>query len=523
MLGPGGVLWLLSHEMRLGYRQWQATGKNRWVRRFFFYGLIIAALGFGGYCVARILSDIEPIPTSTALAIAGGVFALLLSFMLSQALMLITEALYQRGDIDLLLASPLPVWRVLIVRMAAIAINVSLLYLVLTGAVFIWLPFFGGWAWMSFAPSILLLALFATGLGLIVARLLFWTIGPKSTRVFAQILAGFIGAAFFIATQLQNFTGDRDRAAMFQALLERLTPMLGDPANVLSLPARAAFGALDAFSLWAIAAVGLYLAAVWWYASRFAVDAASIAGLGARRRRVDGRRRRMRAGIWRSLVRKEWRLLARDPLLLSQILLQMLYLIPLFLVFATRLGDEEIGRIAVAGFSAGFVLLVTSLAASLAWLTVSAEDAPDLIASAPVSRDRVDNAKAFAAALPAAVLLAPPVLGTAIVVSPMAGLWLLLGGAAAILSTCLIAVWHQTPGSRKDFRRRSRGSLMLNFGRVFVSMGWIGATGLAVAGWPLAALLPAISAFGLVLALHESRPRRDPAAIPVVNISESSL
>jgi ABC-2 type transport system permease protein len=208
-----------------------------------------------------------------------------------------------------------------------------------------------------------------------------------------------------------------------------------------------------------------------------------------------------------TLVGKEWRLLRRDPLLLSQILMQLFYLLPLFLVFGTRLGEDGFDRFAVAGFSSGFVLLVTSLAASLAWLTVSAEDAPDLITSAPVSRDRIETAKAMAAGIPAALLLVPPAVGASIVVAPMAGFWLLLGGGAAIVSTCLIAIWHQTPGNRKQFRRRTRGSLLLNLGRSFVAMGWIGATALAVSGWALAAIIPALISLGLLLALHESRPR----------------
>ena len=52
---------------------------------------------------------------------------------------------------------------------------------------------------------------------------------------------------------------------------------------------------------------------------------------------------------------------------------------------------------------------------------------------------------------------------------------------------------------------------MLNLGRGFVAMGWIGATALAVAGMPLASIIPAIIALGLLLALHESRPARETA------------
>lgn len=512
MFGPGGVLFLLNHEMLLTWRNFRATGKGRNVRRLFFYSAMALLLGFGGYWAARILSEFQPSPSPLVIGVIGAVFAVLFSLMLAQALMLITESLYQRGDLDLLLASPVPVWRVLIVRMTAIAINVGLFYLILTTAVLVWLPSFGGWVWLSFAPSILLLTLFATAVGLIVARLLFWLIGPKNTRIVAQILASLIGAAFFISSQIPRLLEDESRSQAVQDVFASLIAFFGNPANPLSLPARAAFGiGLDAL-LWPIVVLALYAGAIWWYASGFAADAAAISGLGSRKRRAARNVRPMRGGVMPTLVGKEWRLLRRDPLLLSQILMQLFYLLPLFLVFGTRLGEDGFDRFAVAGFSSGFVLLVTSLAASLAWLTVSAEDAPDLIASAPVSRDRIEMAKAMAAGIPAAMLLLPPAVGASIVVAPMTGFWLLLGGGAAIVSTCLIAIWHQTPGNRKQFRRRTRGSLLLNLGRSFVAFGWIVATAAAVSGWALAAIIPALISLGLLLALHESRPRDTDAA-----------
>lgn len=511
MFGPGGVFFLLRHEMLLTWRNFRATGKGRHVRRLVFYSIMTAVLGFGGYWVARLLSTATPEPTPFMLGVVGAVFLILFSFMLSQALMLITESLYQRGDLDLLLSSPVPLWRLLLVRMSAIVINVGLFYLVLVGAVFVWLPTFGGWAWMGVAPSLLMLAIFATAVGLALARIMFALIGPKNTRVVAQILASLIGAGFFLASQLPRLAESEAASGAMQRIFEWLVAVLGEERGLLSLPARAALkGGLD-LALWAGVSIIGFLGAVWWYASRFAANAAAISGVGGRRRRARRAARPMRGGLTPALVRKEWRLLLRDPLLLSQVLLPLLYLFPLFAVFGSRLGEEGFDRVAVGGFAAAFVLLATSFAASLAWLTVSAEDAPDLIASAPVARDHVDAAKAIAAAAPALALLLIPVVGAGAVVSPMAGFWLLAGGSGAIASAALIAVWHQAPGSRKEFRRRTRGTLLLNFGRSVVAFGWVGATGLAVSGWPLLALIPALIALGLLLALHESRPKTAPA------------
>ncbi len=513
MFGPGGVFFLLHNELRLNWRRWQSATRKRGRGVYVFWALLGIALLFGGHALAKLLGGIEPTRDPTLLGIIGVAYAVLFSFMLSQALMLITETIYQRGDLDLLLASPLPPWRVLLVRMAAIAINVATFYLILLSAVFIFLPFYGGWRWMAFLPSVLGLALLATGGGLVLARLMFFLFGPKLTRVIAQIVAGFIGAAFFLGMQAQNFVPYEDRAQVYEQMLTRIGPVFADVTSPLSLPARASLGEPDSLAIWLAIGFGGYLLAVWWFASRFIANAAAIEGVGARKRRIDQKTRAIQGGMTATLVRKEWRLLRRDPLLLSQIMLQLLYLIPLFFVFIGRLEGGDLARFSIGGFASAFVLLSTSLAASLAWLTVSAEDAPDLIAAAPLPTDQIDNAKAIAAATPVLTLLIAPVIGVGIL-APMAGVWLLIGGTLAIASACLVAIWHKAPGSRKDFRRRRRSSFLISFGQFFVTIGWTVATAMAVSGWALPAIIPALIALGVLLALHESRPAEPPAPKP---------
>jgi ABC-2 type transport system permease protein len=505
MLGRGGVLWLLAHELRITWRNWAAAAKQRGGRgRIVLYVLLVVMLGFGGYWVADGVSTLEPSETPAVLGVIGAVFTFLLTLMVSQALMLITEALYQRGDLDLLLASPLPPWRILIVRMAAVALNVGTFYLALVGAVFIWLPVFGGWQWMGFAPSVLALALFATALAIVLARLLFRIIGAKATRIGAQIIASIMGAGFFLAIQSQNYVPPGERAAAYKALFERLTPVLGNPTSLLSLPARAAVGDRLALALWITASVGFYLFAVWWFASGYLANASAIAGAGSAKRRVDNRTYATREGVMNSLVWKEWRLILRDPLLLSQILLPLIYFVPMFLAL-TRLSREGLSAYAIPSFASAFVLISTTLAASLAWLTVSAEDAPDLIASAPITRDQIDNTKAIAAGAPVLALMVAPAAFSSYL-SLFAGFWVMLGAVGAIASACLIAIWYQRPGSRKNFRRRTRAGFFINLAQVFITFCWTGATWFAVFGWPLISILPAIVALGLLLALHESRP-----------------
>jgi hypothetical protein len=74
MFGPGGVLFLLNHEMLLTWRNFRATGKGRNVRRAIFYSFMAAVLGFGGYWAARILSEFRPEATPLMLGAIGAVF-----------------------------------------------------------------------------------------------------------------------------------------------------------------------------------------------------------------------------------------------------------------------------------------------------------------------------------------------------------------------------------------------------------------------------------------------------------------
>ncbi|MFC6666544.1 hypothetical protein ACFP9V_15200 [Deinococcus radiopugnans] len=119
----------------------------------------------------------------------------------------------------------------------------------------------------------------------------------------------------------------------------------------------------------------------------------------------EGRVRQARAGSGglrfasgsRATLLKEWRLIGRDPELLSRTLLQLVYLLPL--LFSVTRG----GGLRAAG-GTGVVLLTASLTAALAHLTLNAEDAPDLLVSAPRSPAALRRDKWLAAVLPTVLI-----------------------------------------------------------------------------------------------------------------------
>ena len=104
------------------------------------------------------------------------------------------------------------------------------------------------------------------------------------------------------------------------------------------------------------------------------------------------------------LRHKEWTLLLRDPWLISQTLMQILYLLPPALLLWVTFHDRDdlfVLLIPVVVMAAG------QLAGGLAWLSISGEDAPDLVATAPITSRRVIWAKVEAVIGMIAFVFAP--------------------------------------------------------------------------------------------------------------------
>src|SRR5205085_5918275 len=102
----------------------------------------------------------------------------------------------------------------------------------------------------------------------------------------------------------------------------------------------------------------------------------------------------------------------RDPWLASQTLMQLLYLLPPGLMLWRAFGghnDDLVLLVPVLVMAAG------QLAGGLAWLAISGEDAPDLVATAPVPTRWIIRAKMQAVMGAIALVFAPMVVWLAVV------------------------------------------------------------------------------------------------------------
>jgi ABC-2 type transport system permease protein len=183
-----------------------------------------------------------------------------------------------------------------------------------------------------------------------------------------------------------------------------------------------------------------------------------------------------------ALRRKEWTLLLRDPWLMSQTLMQLLYLVPAgFLLWRNFYGGSGATAVLVP------ILIVTAgqLGGGLAWLAVSGEDAPELIASAPVRPGHILRAKVEAVLGGIAVIFGPFVLLLG-AVAPFPALVALAGVIIAAGSSTAIQYWFRTQASRSVFRRRQTSSRVATFAEALASIGWAGTGALAATGTWLA-------------------------------------
>jgi ABC-2 type transport system permease protein len=390
----GTISWFAYHEWRLAWRDWLwLMSGHRWSRRRVALGLIAIALFLHGfaYLVLFQSADLSRPPDERMLVTLTGTLALYGSMMLSQAMEAVTRAFYGRGDLDLILSSPVAAWRLFAVRIGAIALTIAVMSIVLAAPFINILAWFGGLRWLAAYGVIIALAMVTVAIAVMLTVGLFCTIGPKHTRLCAQIVAAVIGASFVIGVQLAAILsyGTPSRFAFLQS--EAVTRYAPDSGSTLWLPARAILG--DRLALVIVFSIGAIIlaATVCIFAPRFGQSALASAGVSGNPTR-KGRRSSGFRRTWpiRALRGKEWTLLQRDPWLMSQILMQLLYLLPpAFILWRSFHEDSGASTLLVPIL----IMAAGQLAGGLAWLAVSGEDAPDLITSAPVTNACVLRAK----------------------------------------------------------------------------------------------------------------------------------
>jgi ABC-2 type transport system permease protein len=384
---PGSTLWLLRHDLRLAARDMRAAGKGRsTIVASILLGTIVA-LHLVGFFAAPTLAALRgktPTDILVILTIAtGGAFTLFLSKAISESV----DALYQRGDLDLLLSSPMPMRRVLTTRLLSIAVIAGFLPILMVVPVVNGMVLRGEMAWAGIYPVLIALSLTASAIGATLTFGLLLVVGPRWTRFTARVMATLLGAASFLATQIRIILPKHARIALWHVL----TPGVTANGWPQWWPARALLGekwpmlALLCCSVLIIILVGHFLGQVY---------AAGVLNTLAvpRRAAMADVRGRFGDSLRTALLRKEFRLLVRHPGVPAQVFYQFIFLIP-GAIALLRMGGSSNST------PGGVVFLTALMTGRIARILVAppfeADQAQALAATSPVASARVMNAKLF--------------------------------------------------------------------------------------------------------------------------------
>jgi ABC-2 type transport system permease protein len=417
-------------------------------------------------------------------AITGSI-GLAFFLMLSQALEQVTRLFYGRGDLDLLKSSPVSLRRVLGLRVLSVATSTCGMTVFVAGPFINVLTFEGGPRWLCGYGVAIASGLGASGIALVLTSALFDLMGARRTRLAAQIVAAVIGSAFIIAIQVVAIIsiGTMSQSAFFHS--ESVIAHAPDLDSAFWLPARAILG--DPIPLFGVLLIGaaMFAVPVLLLAGRlgdYAMAAASVdlaLGHSTRAGFTTLFLGRFRSSTSAQLLRrKEWVLLLRDPWLASQSLMQLLYLIPPAIFLWRSYGETQGALIVLAPV---LTMAAGQLGGGLAWLAVSGEDAPDLIASAPITERRMILAKVQSVLLVILLVFAPFLIAMAPRSLEIAGI-VAVGIAVAATSSTLIQVWFRSQAKRRYFRRRQTSSRIATFAEAFSSVAWAGSAAIAAAG-----------------------------------------
>ena len=497
----GSTPWLLAHELRLSLR---ATGGRKGARtRWIILGLFaLGTVVLGGVPMALAMRGVVVRETPLLIMIVDLVMVAIFTLMLSQTLAAATTAFFERGDLDLLLSSPISPARILTARAVGIATTPVLWFAALASLGVLPMAVVGQPQWLAIYAVLAALGLLAAAAGISLAMALFSLIGPRRTRTVGQLLAAIIGAAFFLIAQARNFLPDNGRQ-IFGDVMDWSHSDVLTPGGALSWPAGAVLGEPLPLLGFVGGALILFTLVARGLGKRFAANASVAAGVGSSPTRAKAGREtaaNFSGGVFGNVLRKELRLLARDPALLSQVLLRALYVLPLAFIMVRNAHQSDdgaggmIAAVRLAVLAGAVALMAGQVAGSLSWITISGEDAPDLMACAPVQGSLVRRAKLSAALIPVALLLATP-LAVLIWLSPWVGICAALGAMASSASAGMINLWFEKASPRTTFRNRRSGSVLAAVAETLVGMGWGLTTGVLAAGSAFA-VIPGLLTIG---------------------------
>jgi ABC-2 type transport system permease protein len=475
VFAQAGFPWLFGHEVQLLWRGSLLVRSRRYVLvPVLVVGIVFqAAALLIAVAIAR-----HPLPPPEMILVANLNLFFFGFLMLSRAMSAAIEVLYSRGDVDFLLASPIPPGRVLAVRMIGVAASVAAPWLLLGGALANALAVLGQFWALAIYPMLLAVGLLAAAAAFATVVVLVGKVGPEPARRIAHAMALAMGVLIFALGQAPRYVAPKTMGHFWQTMMP-----LHNAGAVQWIPGRALLG--QGMPLATFCAFSLACFALVWVTldERFAsgsISAASYRPGGNK----SGRAGQFNASPPTALFRQNLRVLARFPGLVTQTVYRSLTLVPVLMSLGGRvpLGTT---RQVVAPL---LVFLAGQLALFFVSVMVGGDQSPELTASAPVAPAAVARARLMAAVYASLLVLVLPLIGVGLRIGGIMPL-LLAAIAGVLMSNLVVGLRMPIPLIRADFGKSQVGTVLGLIIGVAVSSLWSAIIWLAVTPHPFAWVL----------------------------------
>ncbi len=507
-MSVGTLPWLLRHELRLWWREITVRPAAIFVTGILAFSLagLFIWLWFELGNIRESIS-FNTIPES-ALWIAVGLWLFGFYYGFIQAMRNSLMGIFERGDLDLLVSSPISSRVIFASRLLSIALKTFF-----SGCLFI-VPLsliavlFGVPQLLGLYPALIGLSLIATSLAMLFVLGLVRVFGAKQARTLAQIITAFFPVLMFLSFQLPNLL--KDSNVNTEPTLFRLEHWLAKGSflgadSLVWFPARAIFfDPLSVILLMFVSAVLVWLAVETLH--RSFITGAQQELTSNHRQLRPSQATRFVSGFNRVALVKEWRIIRRNPYLISRIFLQIFFLVFAFFSVTRKHNSNGIDFSSFAyGTSVIFGGVLTS---NLTRICVSGEQAPDLLKSSPIDSGKLRQLKLLAALIPVWLIISP----LFIILIATGKPWLvpMLIFLAGTTCAATLSMWNSRPVRFTElFRRRQNGQADTGLTLLeivsWLAWGWLGFN-LQHGRWQLA--LISFGMIGLVVVIAYGRSRQ---------------
>jgi ABC-2 type transport system permease protein len=500
----GTLPWIVRHELRLWWREITV----RPVTIFILVSFAILPLTWVWFTLGNLrdTKSFQTIPdTAFWIAVVVWLFGFYYGFI--QAMRSSLMGLFERGDLDLLVSSPISSKVIFASRVLAIALKTFC-----SGCLFV-IPLsliavlFGVPQLLGLYPALIGISLSATSLAMLFVLVLVRVVGAKRARTFAQVLTALFPITIYLSSQLPNLL---QGSSNIESIWFRLEQLLAS-GNFLSadswvwFPARAIF-----FDPLSVVLVLIISSGLTWVT----VEILHSSFLAGTQQELTSKHRQLRpteatrfvGGFYRVALLKEWRIMRRNPYLISRIFLQMFFLAFPFLSILRQNHGHGVDLLTLTWPMT--LVIGGALTSILTQICVSGEEAPDLLKSSPVDSGKLRQLKLLAALIPIWLFMSP--LFIVLIVNSKSWFMAIVVFLAGTTCAATLSMWNSRPVKLTElFRRRqnSQVDVLLKLLEIisWLSWAWLG---FSLQQGNISTILMSLAMISLVVALAYGRSRQ---------------